>query len=218
MIRSMPSSRARSRGGAAADAAVDRDDDARAGGVQAIDVGRLQAVAVAQPLRQEVRDVAAEELERPAQDHRRGDAVDVVVAVDGDALLAGDGRRAGAPPPARRSVSRNGSWRCSIDGARKRAAASGVSMPRWHSSRATTGGTSSVLASAATCASRSQALAADGPPARVAVSAQTTGSQRRCGPTSGRSALRPHGRRRRRAAPPYRRWRRRARRARRKRS
>ena len=90
MIRSMPSSRARSRGGAAADAAVDRDDDARAGGVQAIDVGRLQAVAVAQALRQEVRDVAAEQLERAAQDHRRRDAVDVVVAVDRDPLLARD--------------------------------------------------------------------------------------------------------------------------------
>ena len=37
-----------------------------------------------------------------------------------------------------------------VDGVRKRAAASGVSMFRWHSSRATTGGTSSVFASAAT--------------------------------------------------------------------
>ncbi len=77
-------------GGAAADAAVDRDDDPRAGGVQAIDVGRLQAVAVAQALGQEVRDVAAEQLQRAAQDHRRRDPVDVVVAVDGDALLARD--------------------------------------------------------------------------------------------------------------------------------
>ena len=59
-------------------------------GVQAIDGRRLQAVAVGQALGNEVADVGAEQLERAAQDHRRGDAVDVVVAVDGDALAAGD--------------------------------------------------------------------------------------------------------------------------------
>ena len=37
-------------------------------------------------------DVGAEQLERAPQDHRRRDAVDVVVAVDGDPLLARDRR------------------------------------------------------------------------------------------------------------------------------
>ena len=72
----------------AADAAVDRDDQRHAVGVQPIDRRRLQAVAVAQPLGDEVHDVAAEHLERAAQDDGRGDAVDVVVAVDGDPLAA----------------------------------------------------------------------------------------------------------------------------------
>ncbi len=67
--------------------------------------GRLQPVAVAQPLRNEMRDVGAEQFERPAQDHRGRDAVDVVVAVDGDAFLARDGRRGCArrPAPCRRA-------------------------------------------------------------------------------------------------------------------
>ena len=73
---------------AAADAAIDRHDDPHAVGVQALDGRRLQPVAVAQPLRDEMRDVAAEQFQRPAQDHRRGHAIDVVVAVDRDALLA----------------------------------------------------------------------------------------------------------------------------------
>ena len=71
-----------------ADAAVHRHDHAHAIGVQALDRGHLQAVAVAQPFRDEVRDVAAEQFQRPAQDDRGGHAVDVVVAVDRDALLA----------------------------------------------------------------------------------------------------------------------------------
>ena len=37
-------------------------------------------------------DVAAEQLQRAPQDHGRGDAVDVVVAVDRDPLLARDAR------------------------------------------------------------------------------------------------------------------------------
>ena len=70
----------------AANAAVDRHDQLHAFGVQPIDRAGLQAVAVGQPLGNEVADVGAQQLERAAQDHRRGDAVDVVVAVDGDAL------------------------------------------------------------------------------------------------------------------------------------
>ena len=53
------------RGLDAADAAVDRDHQPHALGVQAIERGRLQAVAVAQPLGDEVRDVGAQQLERP---------------------------------------------------------------------------------------------------------------------------------------------------------
>ena len=70
----------------AADAAVDRDDQRHAFGVQPIDRRRLQAVAVAQPFGDEVDDVAAEQLERAPQDDGGRDAVDVVVAVDGDPL------------------------------------------------------------------------------------------------------------------------------------
>ena len=73
-----------------ADAAVDRDDQLHAFGVQAIDRAGLQAVAVGQPFGNEMADVGAEQLERAPQNHRRGDAVDVVVAVDGDALAIGD--------------------------------------------------------------------------------------------------------------------------------
>ncbi len=73
-----------------ADAAVHRDDQDDAVGVQPIERGRLQPVAVAQALGDEVDDVGAEQLERAAQDHGRRDAVHVVVAVDGDALLARD--------------------------------------------------------------------------------------------------------------------------------
>ena len=75
----------------AADAAVHRDDERDAFGVQPLDRRRLQAVAVAHPFGNEVHDVAAEQLERAAQDDGGRDAVDVVVAVDGDALLARDG-------------------------------------------------------------------------------------------------------------------------------
>ncbi len=72
----------------AANAAVHRNHQRDALGVQAIDRGRLQAVAVAQPLRDEVHDVAADELQRAPEDDRRCDAVDVVIAVDRDPLLA----------------------------------------------------------------------------------------------------------------------------------
>ena len=72
----------------AADAAIHRHDQRDAVGVQPLDRRRLQAVAVLQPLRDEVDDVGAEQLERAAQDHGRRDAVDVVVAVDRDPLPA----------------------------------------------------------------------------------------------------------------------------------
>ena len=56
-------------------------------------------------------DVGAEQLERAAQDDRGGDAVHVVVAVDGDPLPPRDGRRGSDRPPTRMSASAIGSWR-----------------------------------------------------------------------------------------------------------
>ncbi len=76
----------------AANTAVDRDDQRDAVGVQPIDGRRLQAVSVLDPFGEEVHDVGAEQLERPAKDHRGGDAVHVVVAVDGDPLPPADRR------------------------------------------------------------------------------------------------------------------------------
>ena len=67
-------------------------DQRDAVGVQPLDRRRLQPVAVPQALGDEVDDVGAEQLERAPQDHRRGDAVDVVVAVDRDPLLARERR------------------------------------------------------------------------------------------------------------------------------
>ena len=75
----------------AADAAIDGDHEHDAVGVQPFDRGRLQAVAVAQPLRDEVHDVSAEHLERAPQNHRRRDPVDVVVPMDCDPLPPRDG-------------------------------------------------------------------------------------------------------------------------------
>ncbi len=72
----------------AANAAVHRDDHVDLVGMQPVDRRRLQSVAVAQPLRNEMTHLAAEHLQRAAEDDSRGDAVDVVVAVDGDPLAA----------------------------------------------------------------------------------------------------------------------------------
>ena len=127
------------RGVGAANAAVDRHDERDAVGVQPLDRRRLQAVAVAQPLRDEVDDVGAEQLERAAQDHRRRDAVDVVVAVDGDPLPARD-RAPGSdrrPRACRRAASDRAGGRAT--GSESAPPAPGRSSPRWHSSRATTG-------------------------------------------------------------------------------
>jgi hypothetical protein len=74
----------------AADAAVDRDDQRDAAGVQPFDRHRLQPVAVAQAFGDEVHDVGAEQFERAPQNDRRGHAVDVVVAMDRDPLASRD--------------------------------------------------------------------------------------------------------------------------------
>ena len=126
------------RGRGAADAAVHRDDDPRAIRLQAIEGGRLQAVAVAQPLGDEMHDIGAEQLERPPQDDGRRDAVHVVVAVDGNALARGNGAAPAASTARSMSASRNGSSRWSSDGARNRLASSRSCRPRMASSRAVT--------------------------------------------------------------------------------
>ena len=69
-----------------ADAAVDRHDDVDLVGMESIDRRRLESVAVPQAFGDEVNHLPAEHLERPPQDDGRGDAVDVVVAVDRNPL------------------------------------------------------------------------------------------------------------------------------------
>ena len=59
--------------------------------MQALDRPGLQAVAILQPFRNEVADVALQQLQGPAQHHGGADPVRVVVAVHGDRLPAGDG-------------------------------------------------------------------------------------------------------------------------------
>jgi hypothetical protein len=75
----------------AADAAVHGDDDLDALGVEPLERGRLQAVAIAEPLGDEMRHLPAEQLERTAQNHGGRDAVDVVITMNGDALAVGQG-------------------------------------------------------------------------------------------------------------------------------
>jgi hypothetical protein len=59
--------------------------------MQTLDRGRLQAVAIPMPVGDEMAHVAAEQLNGPPEHDRGRDAIDVVVAVDDDALAAGDG-------------------------------------------------------------------------------------------------------------------------------
>ena len=81
-----------SRGLGAANAAIHGHDQLDALSVQTVDRRGLQAVAIGQAFGNEMRDVRAEQLEGPAKDHRRGDAVHVVVAVHGNPLAIGDRR------------------------------------------------------------------------------------------------------------------------------
>ena len=74
----------------ATDAAIDRNDQRHAFGMQSVDRCWLQPVAVLETLRDEVDHIGAEQFERAPQDDGGGDAVDVVVAVDRDPLAVGD--------------------------------------------------------------------------------------------------------------------------------
>ena len=66
------------------DRAVDGDQQPRAARGQPPDGRRREAVAVADAVGQVAVDVGAERAQRAHEDRRRADAVDVVVAVDGD--------------------------------------------------------------------------------------------------------------------------------------
>ena len=76
----------------AANAAVDRDDELHAIGLQTIERLGLKAVAVLDAIGKEVHDVRAEQLQRAAKNDRGGNAVAIVIAVDGDALFPLDRR------------------------------------------------------------------------------------------------------------------------------
>ena len=76
----------------AANAAVDRDDERHAISLQAIERLGLKAVSVLDAIRKEVDDIRAEHLQRAAKNDGGGDAVAVVIAVDGDALFPLDRR------------------------------------------------------------------------------------------------------------------------------
>ena len=75
-----------------AHAGVDGDDEANAFGVGGLKHGRLQAVSFAQAMRHMKANHAAEHFDGGLEQHHGGSAVDVVVAVEQDGLLAGDGR------------------------------------------------------------------------------------------------------------------------------
>ena len=74
--------------GARVDAAVDRDEQLDAAGGELLHGGRRDPVPFGEPVRQMPAHVGAELLEDAHQQERRGDAVGVVVAVDGDGLAA----------------------------------------------------------------------------------------------------------------------------------
>ena len=90
MITSMPSSRARSTSVDGGDPAVDREQQADAGGRDPLERLDTDAVALLEAARQVPLDVGAELLQHQDGERRRADAVDVVVAVDADPLAGGD--------------------------------------------------------------------------------------------------------------------------------
>ena len=73
------------------DTAVDRDDDADLLSRESLDTGWLEPVPIRDPVRNEMHDVSAEQLQHSPEDHRRCHAVDIVVAVHGDTFLAVNG-------------------------------------------------------------------------------------------------------------------------------
>ena len=72
-------------------AAVARDEERRAGGEDALERGRGEAVAPLEAIGEERDDAAAERAEHVGHERGAGDAVGVVVAEDGDRLAGADG-------------------------------------------------------------------------------------------------------------------------------
>ena len=58
--------------------------------MQSVDRLGQQAVAVPNPMGDEVHDVTAEQFQRASQDDRRNHAIDVIIAMDRDSLLSLD--------------------------------------------------------------------------------------------------------------------------------
>jgi len=137
MIRSMPSSRAR-RAASTPRMPQSTEITSRTPSASGDRTFGLKAVAVAHPLRDEVAHVGAQQLERAAQNHGGGDAVDVVIAVDGDSFPARD-RREHAIHGRRHIGQRERIVQMSSDGWRNRCAIAGSSIPRIASSRAIAG-------------------------------------------------------------------------------
>ena len=92
--------------GEGAHAGVDGDDEANAVGVCGFKHAGLQAVAFAQPMRHVEAHHAAEHFDRGFQQDHGGGAVDVVVAVEQNRFLRGDGalRRVPRRPSCRASA------------------------------------------------------------------------------------------------------------------
>ena len=110
------------------DAAVDRQQEAAPGLVQALDRLRGEPVPLVEAAGQEGLDVRAARRQHLAGQGRRAHAVGVVVAVDDDAPPVGDGGRdRGRRPPSCRRAPRGSCCEPSIS--RKRRAASGSAEP-----------------------------------------------------------------------------------------
>ena len=75
------------------DPAIYGDDDAGAHPVRPLDSLRPEPVSVVDPMGHQVGDVRTQGTQGEDQDHGSGDAVDVVIPVDDDALAGGNSRQ-----------------------------------------------------------------------------------------------------------------------------
>jgi hypothetical protein len=75
------------------DAAVERDEEARPPARELLHRLDVQSVSLGQPVRDVRHDVGACGPQEAREQRRRGDPIDVVVAVEGDALAGPDGAR-----------------------------------------------------------------------------------------------------------------------------
>jgi hypothetical protein len=110
----------------------------------ASDTCRTEAVPLRRAIRNEALDLSPREAQVSAEDRERGDAIDIVVAIQGDPFLGVDSFQ-----QARRGLGNTGNLfgRAARRGSRKREATSGVVNPREESRAATTSGMPSSTAS-----------------------------------------------------------------------